>query len=236
LLFLKQQKSHLNLNTKNIKFCDKQLCSLLSLPNGIVNEYGTGEERLADACHCFNELSRLIKKLGDLPLSIVNMNGVTSTFSMTETFASLPCSFNYDSASDNSMKVRIDKHYVPRYPVGHVIVPYIKPLEVMCQLEASGKWPNDIECIKRLKTGFYIKIAQLLRDSHGVTSVAYNDYCDVSFKGFIYRLFVCTTNELLCMRSSFSDQGVLVQRDTVESLNYEKRMIHIPKLISLLYS
>ncbi|RNA10246.1 hypothetical protein BpHYR1_032766 [Brachionus plicatilis] len=39
---------HLSISVDNLKFCDRQMNSLLSLPSGIIDNYGTGEEKLGD--------------------------------------------------------------------------------------------------------------------------------------------------------------------------------------------
>jgi hypothetical protein len=43
-------------------------------------------------------------------------------------------------------------------------------------------------------------------------------------------------NELLCIKSSINEQGVMISKETKESLQYEKNMIFIPKLTSFLFA
>ncbi len=42
-------------------------------------------------------------------------------------------------------------------------------LSVICILEASGKWPEDVGAIKRLKAAFHIKMAELLQSHYKLT-------------------------------------------------------------------
>ncbi|CAF0704690.1 unnamed protein product [Brachionus calyciflorus] len=226
---------HLSISEENLKFCDRQMNSLLSLPNGIIENYGTGEEKIADVVNTFDEFSRIIKNLKDLPLLINSINGISSVFRLTDTFAPLPGCFNYDSKSEKNMRFKIDHKYVPKYPLGPVIVPYVKPLEILIQLESSGKWPDDVECIKRLKTAFYLKIVQLLRENHDLVSYTHVEYLDVLYKGFVFRLFVYTMHELLCMKTSINELGIRVTNDTKESLAYEKILLHSSQFNSVIH-
>ena len=171
----------------------------------------------------------------DLPLLINSVQGVSSVFRQTDVFAPLPCCFKYDAKSDKNMQFKLDHKYVPKYPLGPVMIPYVKPLEIVCQLESSGKWPDDLKCIKRLKAAFYLQIVQLLRENHGLCAFTNVNYCDVVFKGFVFRLYICTISELLCMKSETNEQGIIIIKDTKKSLSYEKKMFHIPKINSALY-
>ena len=134
------------------------------------------------------------------------------------------------------MHSKLDHKYVPKYPLGPVMVPYVKPLEIVCQLESSGKWADDIECIKRLKSAFYLQIMKMLRDIHGLTVNTTVDYCDCVYKGLVFRLILCTMSELLCIKSEVNEHGVILTKETKQSLAYEKNMFHIPKLNSVLHA
>jgi U3 small nucleolar RNA-associated protein 22 len=208
---------------------------LLSLPSGIIDNYGTGEEKLSDTVNTFNELVKLLKNLKDLPLAINNVHGISSVFRVTDVFAPMPCCFNYDLSDEKNMCYKTNNKLIPKYPLGSVLAPYIKPLKIIGQLEASGKWPDDLECIQRLKAAFYLKIAQSLRENHGLLAFANSSYCDMLYKGFVFRLSVCTMNELLCMKSSVNEQGVVISNETKETLAYEKNMTYIPKLTNFIF-
>ena len=61
---------------------------------------------------------------------------------------------------------------------------------ILINQESSGKWPDELECIKRLKTAFYMKIVQLLRKSYGLTAFTHLNYCDIFYKAFIQLAFI----------------------------------------------
>ena len=209
--------------------------SLLSLPTGTIKNYGTGEERLANVTTTFDEFSRLIKNLKDLPLSISQINGISSAFRLTDVFAPLPSCFKYDAMSEKNMRIKLENKYVPKYPPGPVMVPFVKPIEAFIQLESSGKWPDDLECIRRLKTAFYIAIVKGLRETYNLTAFTNIDYFDVVYKGFVFRLSVYTMNELLCIKNEVNDLGIIVTKESKESIEYEKVFFSIPKLNNVLH-
>jgi len=229
-------QSHFSIEQANLKFIDRQMNSLLSLPEGIVENYGTGEEKIADALNTYNEFMNLLRNLPDLPLAINNINGISSVFRFTEVFAPLPCCFNYDEKAEKNMIFKSKDKCFPKYPLGSVVVPYVRPLEVACQLESSGKWPEDIQCIKHLKSAFYLKIVEKMRTVLNLTAFANRDHCHVLYKGFVFRIFIFTMSELFLLKMSKNEQGVLLTNETSESIAYEKQMTLIPKLNSFLHS
>ena len=122
------------MDEKCFKFCDRQLNPIISVPEGTISKYGTGEERLADVANCFEEFAKLIKNLKDLPIQIVNIQGISSAFRLTDVFAPLPCNFNYSETIKNSFQIKMDQKYIPKYPFGKIMPPYVKPLEILLQL------------------------------------------------------------------------------------------------------
>ena len=48
-----------------------------------------------------------------------------------------------------------------------VLVPYTCS-PVVCQLESSGKWPDEVEAIRGLKTAFYVHLSKALQEQAGV--------------------------------------------------------------------
>ena len=50
---------------------------------------------------------------------------------------------------------------------------------VICILEASGKWPEDTEAIKRLKAAFHIKLGEILKAKYELTNSVFPTHVDV---------------------------------------------------------
>jgi U3 small nucleolar RNA-associated protein 22 len=49
---------------------------------------------------------------------------------------------------------------------------------VACLLESSGKWPDDLEAVRRLKAACYIQLSKALNGS-GCIAKCTSDYVDV---------------------------------------------------------
>ena len=52
-------------------------------------------------------------------------------------------------------------------------------LLVICILEASGKWPEDTNAIKRLKAAFHIKLGEILKAKYELTNSVFPTHVDV---------------------------------------------------------
>ena len=50
---------------------------------------------------------------------------------------------------------------------------------VICVLEGSGKWPEDLEAVKRLKAAFYIQLGQALERTAGFVVSIDTDHVDI---------------------------------------------------------
>lgn len=51
---------------------------------------------------------------------------------------------------------------------------------MICLLEGSGKWPDDIEAVRRLKAEYLLMLAKSLTNTAGgLLAVAETDYLDV---------------------------------------------------------
>ena len=42
---------------------------------------------------------------------------------------------------------------------------------VVCHLESSGKWPDDLDAIGRVKAAFYLRLAAMLEKQFSMTTV-----------------------------------------------------------------
>jgi hypothetical protein len=71
---------------------------------------------------------------------------------------------------------------------------------VICLLEGSGKWPEDIEAVRRLKASYYADLGKSLnKTADGLLTAAFTDHLDVykvchaSVTAFVLRLLRCTS-------------------------------------------
>lgn len=109
-------------------------------------------------------------------------------------------------------------------------MPYVKSIDVCVQLESSGQWPDDLECIARLKAAFHVKIVDVLKRTYALPALSHIDHFDVLYKGSVFRFRICTSSELMLVRSRLTEQGVRVNVETPRSIAYERLMIDMPKL------
>ena len=50
---------------------------------------------------------------------------------------------------------------------------------VVCQLESSGKWPEEVTAIDKVKTAFYVHMAKALKEKKAMVASPTEDYLDI---------------------------------------------------------
>lgn len=78
----------------------------------------------------------------------------------------------------------------------HKLLNYFKPLEVILHLEGSGKWPDELAALRRVKAAFHIEISKSLISQLGLSAVPHIDYFDVFHDGFVYRVTIASNKEI----------------------------------------
>ncbi|KAI8911128.1 Nrap protein [Gorgonomyces haynaldii] len=91
------------------------------------------------AMDAFQNLTKKLRGLRDLPLSISSVIPVSEGLRYTSAF-------------------------IPQ-PIGDHLAPY-EPLYVKLEFESSNKWPNQLLAVAKLKQAFFIKISQLMDASY----------------------------------------------------------------------
>lgn len=136
--------------------------------------YGTGEEATLKVLKAFNVLEKNLMSLNDMPLTINGVQGSSSVFRYTEVFPSLATVYRskhgITSEDENCL---IHSENTTMSPM------YVHALDVILQLSTSGKWPEELEAIKKTKAAFHIQIADCLRKQHGLKVQASSSYVDV---------------------------------------------------------
>lgn len=111
---------------------------------------------------------------------------------------------------------------------------YTPANEAVLQLGLSGKWPENLQALRRLKAAFYIQIANGLTKTCQISASANPLYLDVFKDGFVFRLRVVHQKEIGLMKQQIGIDGVVKYRDTEESLWMERELVMMPKLTSAL--
>ncbi|KAL4354660.1 hypothetical protein GQ457_06G039830 [Hibiscus cannabinus] len=122
----------------------------------------------------FEELSKRLRSIEDVPLRISTVQPLDSAFRYTSVFPPEP----HPVANKKVDVARL-----------HNLTPFcVQSLEVMIQLEGSGNWPMDDVLIEKTKSVFLLKIAESLQDNWGLTCTASEEDVDVFMDGYAFRL------------------------------------------------
>ncbi|KAM5183507.1 nucleolar protein 6 isoform 1-T2 [Callospermophilus lateralis] len=200
-----------------------------ALIQGLKETSSTGEEALAVAICCYDDLSRMLWGLEGLPLTVSAVQGAHPVLRYTEVFPPTPvqpaCSFYEQLRERASLLPRLDKPCPA----------YVEPISMVCHLEGSGQWPQEAEAIRRVRAAFQLRLAELLRQQHGLLCRATATHTDVLKDGFVFRIRVAYQREPQILKEVRNPQGMISLRDTPESLRLERDSRHLPLLTSALH-
>nr|XP_012318628.1 nucleolar protein 6 isoform X2 [Aotus nancymaae] len=200
-----------------------------ALIQGLKETSSTGEEALAVAVRCYDDLSRLLWGLEGLPLTVSAVQGAHPVLRYTEVFPPTPVrpafSFYEPLREQSSLLPRPDKPCPA----------YVEPMPVVCHLEGSGQWPQDAEAVRRVRAAFQLRLAELLTQQHGLQCRATATHTDVLKDGFVFRIRVAYHREPQILREVQSPEGLNSLRDTPASLCLERDTRQLPLLTSVLH-
>jgi U3 small nucleolar RNA-associated protein 22 len=103
---------------------------------------------------------------------------------------------------------------------------------VCVRLETSGKWPNDVEAIRRTKTAVLHDFAQQLQKAHGYLTALTPESLKVLKDGFVFSLFLGVERELYMMEMTRDGRGVRRERENPGSVKLRRDIVHRPMLTS----
>ncbi|KAL7606257.1 hypothetical protein Lser_V15G19682 [Lactuca serriola] len=155
---------HLSLTQENISHAVDQLDFSLVHDDGDLASDGSLNES-------FGTLSKRLRLLSDVPLSITSVQPLDSAFRHTSVFPPRP------HLVANGTKVG-----------NKIISTCIPSLEVMIQLEGSGNWPMDDVAIEKTKSAFLLRIGECLEKDYGMKYSPYEEGVDVFLSGYVFRL------------------------------------------------
>lgn len=191
--------------------------------------YGTGEEATLKVLQAFNILEENLMSLNDMPLTINGVQGSSPVFRYTEVFPPLATVHrSIDDITEEDKNCLILSKKIKKCPA------YVHALDVTLQLSISGKWPEELEAIRKTKAAFHIQIAECLRKQYQLKAQANPSYIDVYQDGFVFRLRVAHQKEIALMKQVKED-GIIKYKDNEESIELENKLFHLPKLSSALH-
>lgn len=174
------------------------------------------ETQSLNVLRVFNEVEIELRRLEGLPLDITGILGVSPIFYYGEPRRNYP------------------NGYCAREENGAEVIYGETVYDAVLTLAVSGKWPEDLEAIKRLKAAFYVEIGNRIRHTKGVfCRVAVDSVC-IMKGGYTFRFQLAHAKELQLMRQSTLD-GVVSYRDNSKSLAMERDLFVKPTLASALH-
>ncbi|NXU41603.1 NOL6 protein, partial [Drymodes brunneopygia] len=188
---------------------------------------GTGEEAMVSVVCSYDDLSRKLWSLKELPLTVTAVQGVHPALRYTDVFPPIPVKPIY-SFHNRSKHLLLPSEEKP-------CPAYITPLKIICHMEGSGQWPQDKGAIKRIKAAFHLQLAELLRQQHQLVCRPAVTHTDVYKDGYVFRLQVAYHREPLILKEVVTPEGMLKYQDTEESRQLELETLHLPYLTSSLH-
>ncbi|XP_055636770.1 nucleolar protein 6 [Toxorhynchites rutilus septentrionalis] len=195
--------------------------SIKPLDRELKELHETVEERALACIRAFDELSKVLKNLDDLPLTINALMGTDALFRYSDP--------DPPSATAKALLVNDQLLFLASHVVNATI-----------QLEASGKWPDQLEPIRMLKAALYLKIADAIKAYAGSTAElvpqACADYLDVLYAKYVFRFRIVHQREISILREYISSNKVTrLYRDSDQSIQLEMQATILPKLTSILH-
>uniref|UniRef100_A0A671KPG3 Nucleolar protein 6 n=1 Tax=Sinocyclocheilus anshuiensis TaxID=1608454 RepID=A0A671KPG3_9TELE len=190
---------------------------------------GCGEEESLEVVQSYDDLSKKLWQLKDLPLSITSVQGAHQALRYTQVFPPVPVRLDY-SFFDKK------KNHLGLVPKGDQPCPcYIAPIKVIVHMEGSGKWPSEPMAICHVKAAFHICLRELLCKQHNYRCHATPGYLDVWKDGLVFRIQVAYHREPQILRENLTPEGMLIYRDNAEAQALELETLHKPFLTSTLH-
>ncbi|CAH1797578.1 unnamed protein product [Owenia fusiformis] len=223
---------HFNITESCIKYMGNHLDSLLCIPHRSNKNkprpdpsYGTGEEHSFMVMKTYETLSKIIRNLDDLPLTVNTIQGSDAVFRHTQVFPQ-------EAASYKPSGIFEGKRRLPS--AGRNVPPVLAPLKVICIMEGSGKMPEDKDAMQRIKAAFHIKLAELLHKQHNLETVVHTDHVDIFKDGFLFAVYLSFLREIAVLKLETAPNGMVKMKDNSASVALEKDIVHTPKLTSTL--
>lgn len=155
-------------------------CSLLDPAlqgKGTLPEDNSKESSPTALLQSLDRLTKRLKALKEVPLKVINVQPMSSAFRGTDPFPPQPHQLAFGAGIGLG---RTDED-IPVCP---------KPLDVLVQLEGSGRWPENHIAINKTKSAMALKIAEQLRSSYGTPSIVAEEAIDILHEGFAFRMHI----------------------------------------------
>lgn len=187
----------------------------------------------------FDELGRQLRSLDGLPLSVTDVTGASPVFRYCEIEPIMARAAVEEAAVSNGDGSGNRSTIYQSYAV----------LEAVCELSASGRWPDSLEALLRLKAAFLLRIAAGLCDQHQLDARTEGHWLDVIKDGYHFRLRISLAKELMLLKrtrvggtdgdasaAAAGHVAATAYRSNAASRTYERDMLRLPRLTVLLHT
>ena len=182
----------------------------------------TGESTSSLIQDVFGELTQKLFALKQMPLRISSVQGTHAVFRGCEVFP--PCT----APTGRSLLALLPEGPRPSFlsPDSDLSCPrYTPALSAVLSLAISGKWPDELEAIWRVKTAFYLELSRQLKRL-SILSLPTRFFLDVYLKGFVFRFRVSYFREVLYMQSYPGPAELTLQMNTnADELLFETKTL-----------
>lgn len=172
-------------------------CFAGALDAALRRKHSTPEADLAAAALCEAAAERLGKRLRSLasdsmPLRVVAVQSLAPVLRHAAAFPPLP-------------------HLLAGAPQDALATDHVarclEPVELVCQLEGSGKWPDSPEAFQKMKAAMGCQLAQQLQQALGMEAQASEECVDVLTDGFAFRLLLATERDAAMQQKALQLSG-----------------------------
>ncbi|KAI8343288.1 Nrap protein [Chlamydoabsidia padenii] len=174
---------HLKISTDAVRYWAGQLYPVInyakSVPGNLFNSK-VNNAGFQPVITAFTQFAKQLRAVDDaLPLLINNIYPLSSSLRQSSVLIPHP----------------VDFRNIDAYPTSARFVP---AMDVSVQLERSGKWPDDVIAMQKVKHAFHLKIAEVFKEKYGSQCTVVNNveqtnplgatgYLDVFYHGFVFR-------------------------------------------------
>ena len=134
-----------------------------------------------------NKLAKILKSLDGLTLGVVHAQPVNPVVRHAAIFPPSP----HPLAGNSDLKSTLD--LIPRC---------LDAIEIFCQLEGSGKWPDGPAAYQKMKAAIGVQLAKALKATHGLESSASEEHVDTMMNGFVFRLRLYSERDFIIQQKS----------------------------------
>ncbi|KAI0674034.1 Nrap protein [Trametes maxima] len=137
---------HFSIGGDSVQTWQSQFDDVLKLPDSISSAYQTAGAAAGfkSALSAFDALVKHIKALDDqFPLAVLNVSPTSPALRYTDTFVPITV-------------------FTPSRPTLPKTASYLPAMEVIIEFEKSGRWPDDLRAIQKIKLAFFERLATVL--------------------------------------------------------------------------